>query len=337
VQVGFNDLNLVSGGAICFDRVLNNVAPEAACQDVTVAADDSCTADASIDAGSSDPDGDALTYSQDPAGPYPLGTTEVTLTVTDPGGLSDSCTANVTVVDLTPPVVTCSLDALPDDESSDDESSGSNDDDSNGSGDDDEGDHGDDEGDLVPPGVSAQGQRHGNGLLNIGLVTGGDDFLVTTQPNTQSNYSASDSCNDVTVSAFLVPGPDAVDDSSDDESDGSDDGDHNDNHTLDGGSEDEDSDSEHEDVCETFAVADDQLFKFRCSNECKTKVKHNGLIDIRSNGLTLSVQATDAAGNTATCEAVIDCTSDEHPQPVMSPLQPETPPAQGTVDINRRR
>src|SRR5688572_24879546 len=55
-----------------------NQAPVAVCQDVTVAADaNSCTANASIDNGSSDPDGDPLTPTQDPPGPYPVGTTEV--------------------------------------------------------------------------------------------------------------------------------------------------------------------------------------------------------------------------------------------------------------------
>jgi hypothetical protein len=68
-----------------------------------------CLADASIDAGSYDPEGGALTYAQDPAGPYGLGDTMVTLTVTDETGLSDSCTATVTVVDTTPPELMVSL------------------------------------------------------------------------------------------------------------------------------------------------------------------------------------------------------------------------------------
>ena len=86
--------------------VLLNSPPEAACADVTVdAAADTCLGTASIDDGSSDPDGDPLTYSYSPAGPYPAGTTEVTLTVTDPDGESDSCTGLVTVVDATAPTV----------------------------------------------------------------------------------------------------------------------------------------------------------------------------------------------------------------------------------------
>jgi subtilisin-like proprotein convertase family protein len=89
-----------------------NRPPVAVCQPVTVSADGgTCTAAASIDGGSSDPDGDSLTLSQIPAGPYPLGTTSVTLTATDPHGESDSCNATVTVVDNTPPVVACNAPA----------------------------------------------------------------------------------------------------------------------------------------------------------------------------------------------------------------------------------
>src|SRR6185436_2653188 len=40
-----------------------------------------------------------------PPGPYPLGTTTVLLTVTDPKGATSQATATVTVVDTTPPVI----------------------------------------------------------------------------------------------------------------------------------------------------------------------------------------------------------------------------------------
>jgi hypothetical protein len=85
--------------------VASNRPPTAVCQNVTVAAGPACTAAASIDVGSFDPDSDAITLTQSPPGPYPLGTTLVTLTATDPAGLSSSCTATVTVVDQTPPVI----------------------------------------------------------------------------------------------------------------------------------------------------------------------------------------------------------------------------------------
>jgi hypothetical protein len=72
--------------------------------------------------GSSDADGDALTYtwtatgisfdddhSATPTGQFPMGTTTVTLTVSD-GLEEDTDTVDITVVDTTPPVVTCPTD-----------------------------------------------------------------------------------------------------------------------------------------------------------------------------------------------------------------------------------
>jgi len=89
-----------------------NQPPVAVCQDVTVSAGPGCTADASIDDGSYDPDGDPITLTQDPPGPYGLGGTTVTLTVTDDSGESDSCQATVTVIDTTPPTFTCPPDVI---------------------------------------------------------------------------------------------------------------------------------------------------------------------------------------------------------------------------------
>jgi HYR domain/WD40-like Beta Propeller Repeat len=87
-------------------------APSAKCQDLAVAADNSCYGSASINAGSSDNDGDTdATCTQSPAGPFGLGSTQVTLICTDKAsGLTDSCTATVTVVDTTPPVIVCPAD-----------------------------------------------------------------------------------------------------------------------------------------------------------------------------------------------------------------------------------
>ena len=88
-------------------QTITNQAPLALCMDTNVTAGTACNAPASVDAGSFDPDGDALTVTQSPPGPYPLGTTLVTLTVTDADGASSVCTARVTVVDAAPPSITC--------------------------------------------------------------------------------------------------------------------------------------------------------------------------------------------------------------------------------------
>jgi len=85
----------------------SNSAPVAVCQDLTVVADSNCegfvTAE-DVNDGSFDPDGDSISFSIDPCGPYLLGETVVTLTVSD-GVASDTCEATVTVVDTTAPVV----------------------------------------------------------------------------------------------------------------------------------------------------------------------------------------------------------------------------------------
>src|SRR5262249_47227705 len=90
-----------------------NHAPVVRCRNVTESADSNCQATLTpqeIDNGSSDPDGDPITLSISPSGPFNLGMTNVTLTVTDSNGASSTCTATVTVVDTTPPAVTCPAD-----------------------------------------------------------------------------------------------------------------------------------------------------------------------------------------------------------------------------------
>ncbi|WP_426755611.1 CARDB domain-containing protein [Myxococcus sp. Y35] len=81
-----------------------NQQPVASCQDVTVPADASCQGAASIDNGSFDPDGfpGPFSVSQSPEGPFGLGTTAVQLSVSD-GAATNTCSANVTVVDISAP------------------------------------------------------------------------------------------------------------------------------------------------------------------------------------------------------------------------------------------
>jgi hypothetical protein len=83
-----------------------NLGPDALCKNVTVnASPTNCTATASVDKGSADRYGDAIPLVQTPAGPYNLGSTQVTLTGTDSRDATGSCTATVTVVDKTPPSI----------------------------------------------------------------------------------------------------------------------------------------------------------------------------------------------------------------------------------------
>lgn len=98
---GSQDIN-IGGGCSA-----QPVPPVAACTDVNVSADGNCQAAASIDDGSYDPEGQDITLTQEPPGPYPLGETTVRLIVTDTDQLADSCEALVTVVDDTPPAVQC--------------------------------------------------------------------------------------------------------------------------------------------------------------------------------------------------------------------------------------
>lgn len=86
--------------------VCPNTPPVALCANITVPTDPGvCTANASVDAGSYDPDGEPWVIEELPEGPFELGPTEVLLTITDPFGEVDTCSATVTVEDNTPPIV----------------------------------------------------------------------------------------------------------------------------------------------------------------------------------------------------------------------------------------
>ncbi|GAB4319606.1 MAG: hypothetical protein Kow0074_09310 [Candidatus Zixiibacteriota bacterium] len=82
----------------------------ARCKDVTVDADANCegvVTPAMVDNGST---GQNITLSLEPAGPYPLGQTQVMLIVSEPTGAADTCDALITVNDVTPPTITCNHD-----------------------------------------------------------------------------------------------------------------------------------------------------------------------------------------------------------------------------------
>ncbi|MBN8679503.1 MAG: HYR domain-containing protein [Chitinophagales bacterium] len=88
----------------------NNLPPIAACKNITVAVNASCQASPSanaVDNGSSDLENGPLSFAISPSGPFGLGPVTVTLTVTDDGSLSATCTAVITVADQTAPSVTC--------------------------------------------------------------------------------------------------------------------------------------------------------------------------------------------------------------------------------------
>ena len=93
------------GGGCISECTTPNQLPVAKVKNVQVSADATCTANASIDDGSFDPEGGPLTITQTPPGPYPIGMTTVLLTVVDNKGATAQATATVTVVDDTPPTI----------------------------------------------------------------------------------------------------------------------------------------------------------------------------------------------------------------------------------------
>jgi hypothetical protein len=85
---------------ITVNSLSGNNPPIAICQNVTTPAENNCegvVTPEQVDNGSHDPDNDPITLSLDPQGPYPAGTTTVTLIVTDNMGSTGSCTAEITV------------------------------------------------------------------------------------------------------------------------------------------------------------------------------------------------------------------------------------------------
>jgi len=107
LQWSHNQAVISNGKAIRFGA---NRAPVAVAKSITVNTDaGSCyatVAAAAVNDGSYDPDGGAVTLTVSPAGPYPVGTTAVTLTATDAQGASSSASASITVMDAEAPAIT---------------------------------------------------------------------------------------------------------------------------------------------------------------------------------------------------------------------------------------
>ncbi len=104
-RVSNGSLTSINTATVTITVVSINDPPVARCQDVTIDARVSCPPNFNVtpqqvDNGSDDKDHPtaSLTLALSPVGPYPIGVTRVTLTVTDPLGASDSCQANITVL-----------------------------------------------------------------------------------------------------------------------------------------------------------------------------------------------------------------------------------------------
>lgn len=86
-----------------------NAVPVSVAKPLNLSADNDCEANVlaiDFDGGSTDADGDDLTFSISPTGPYAIGITNVVLTVTDTKGASSTSSTTVTVVDDTKPTLT---------------------------------------------------------------------------------------------------------------------------------------------------------------------------------------------------------------------------------------
>jgi len=94
---------------VTVNNAASNAPPVASCRDVTKSAGSNCEVEvlaSEVDNGSFDPDGDPIALGLDPAGPYPVGRTDVTLTVEDGKGAKATCTARVTVYEEEAPQIT---------------------------------------------------------------------------------------------------------------------------------------------------------------------------------------------------------------------------------------
>lgn len=106
-----DDGNREDGDSCSATCRITNHAPVAVCQSPTVCTDAGvCHAQLTgLGAGSTDPDGDLLSFSQLPAGPYGVGQQSVAVEVSD-GELVSTCQAAVTVDDCELPALSCPAD-----------------------------------------------------------------------------------------------------------------------------------------------------------------------------------------------------------------------------------
>ncbi len=90
-------------------EIKDNISPTISCPgNITQTADaDVCGAIVTFEATATDNCSAVVTYSQDPGTLFPVGTTTVTATATDPAGNTDVCSFTVTVTDDQAPAVTC--------------------------------------------------------------------------------------------------------------------------------------------------------------------------------------------------------------------------------------
>ena len=100
-----------SSSCVASVRVVDLVPPELACDgDLVIAADGTCGLSGAIPPPTSSDNCTAPTdivVTNDAPTPLPLGTTEVTWTAVDAAGNSASCVSRITIVDATPPSLTC--------------------------------------------------------------------------------------------------------------------------------------------------------------------------------------------------------------------------------------
>ncbi|MCG3150587.1 MAG: hypothetical protein PCFJNLEI_04074 [Verrucomicrobiae bacterium] len=88
----------------------SNNNPVAICRSVTVSANANCQAIVTanqVNNGSYDSDGDPITGTLNPPGPFPLGTNATTLIVADDRGGTNTCAGTVIVRDITAPGIVC--------------------------------------------------------------------------------------------------------------------------------------------------------------------------------------------------------------------------------------